>query len=99
VFSIIKALTVVLDREFGGRFCGERNIAGKLKPLEVERQIAPGKYPDGDGLYLVVAGPDAKNWSFRYWFAGRERWYGLGSFKSVSLKDARLARDAARVAC
>jgi integrase len=72
-------------------------MAGKLKPLDVERETKPGKYADGGGLYLIVTGPDAKNWSFRYWFAGRERWYGLGSFKSVSLKDARLARDAARL--
>jgi hypothetical protein len=47
VFSLIKALTVVLDREFGGRFLWRANMAGKLKPLEVERQITPGKYPDG----------------------------------------------------
>ena len=29
--------------------------------------------------------------------AGKERWHGLGSFKDDSLKDARLARDAARL--
>jgi len=27
-------------------------MAGKLKPLEVERETKPGKYADGDGLYL-----------------------------------------------
>jgi hypothetical protein len=27
-------------------------MAGKLKPLEVARQITPGKYPDGDGLIV-----------------------------------------------
>jgi hypothetical protein len=72
-------------------------MAGRLKPLDVERETKPGKYADGDGLYLIVAGPDAKNWSFRYWFDGKERWAGLGSFKEVSLKEARLARDAARL--
>ena len=30
-------------------------MPGKLKPLDVERETRPGKYPDGDGLYLVVA--------------------------------------------
>ena len=25
-------------------------MAGKLKPLDVERETRPGKYPDGDGL-------------------------------------------------
>jgi hypothetical protein len=30
-------------------------MPGRLKPLDVERETRPGKYPDGDGLYLVVA--------------------------------------------
>jgi len=72
-------------------------MPGKLKPLEVERETLPGKYPDGDGLYLIVASATSKNWSYRYWKDGKQRWLGLGSFKDVSLKDARLARDAARL--
>lgn len=71
-------------------------MAGKLKPLDVARQITPGKYADGDGLYLIVAGPTSRNWSYRYWIAGKERWHGLGSLNDVSLKDARIKRDAAR---
>src|SRR5450631_2037452 len=72
-------------------------MAGKLKPLDVERENRPGKYADGDGLYLIVSGATSKNWSYRYWKYGKQRWLGLGSFKDVSLKDARLARDAARL--
>ncbi len=72
-------------------------MAGKLKPLDIQREEKPGKYADGDGLYLMIAGPTSKNWSYRYWFKGKERWHGLGSFKDVSLRDARLARDAARL--
>jgi integrase len=72
-------------------------MAGKLKPLDVERQETPGKYADGDGLYLIVVSATSKYWSYRYWFKGKERWHGLGSFKDVSLKEARLARDAARL--
>lgn len=71
-------------------------MSGKLKPLDVDRETRPGKYPDGDGLYLVVASATSKNWSYRYWKDGKQRWLGLGSFKDVSLKEARLARDAAR---
>ena len=71
-------------------------MAGKLKPLEVARQVTPGKYPDGDGLYLIVAGPTSRNWSYRYWIKGKERWHGLGSLQDVSLKDARIKRDKAR---
>lgn len=72
-------------------------MAGRLKPLDVQRQTKPGKYADGDGLYLIITGPTSKSWSYRYWKDGKERWHGLGSFKEVSLKDARLARDAARL--
>jgi integrase len=72
-------------------------MAGKLKALDVEREIRPGKYADGDSLYLIVASATSKNWSYRYWKDGKQRWHGLGSFKHVSLKDARLARDAARL--
>jgi len=72
-------------------------MAGKLKPLDVERENRPGKYADGDGLYLIVNGATSKNWNYRYWKHGKQRWLGLGSFKDVSLKDARLARDAARL--
>jgi integrase len=72
-------------------------MAGKLKPLDVERETRPGKYSDGDGLYLVVASVTSKNWNYRYWKEGKQRWLGLGSLKDVALKDARLARDAARL--
>src|SRR3977135_52138 len=71
-------------------------MAGKLKPLEVARLVTPGKYPDGDGLYLVIAGATSRNWSYRYWINGKERWHGLGSLNGVSLRDARFKRDAAR---
>jgi hypothetical protein len=71
-------------------------MAGKLKPLEVARQVTPGKYPDGDGLYLIVSSPTSRNWSYRYWIKGKERWHGLGSLQDLSLKDARIKRDAAR---
>ena len=72
-------------------------MAGKLKPLDIERETRPGKYADGGGLYLIVASETSKNWSYRYWIDGKERWHGLGSFRDLSLKDARLARDAARL--
>jgi integrase len=71
-------------------------MAGRLKPLDVDRLVEAGKYADGDGLYLVVAGPMSRNWSYRYWINRKERWHGLGSVKDVSLREARIKRDAAR---
>ncbi|WP_198400335.1 DUF4102 domain-containing protein [Bradyrhizobium pachyrhizi] len=40
-------------------------MAGKLKPLDIERETKPGKYTDSDGLYLIVTGPAAKSWPYR----------------------------------
>jgi integrase len=71
-------------------------LAGQLKPLDVARLVTPGKYPDGDGLYLVVAGPTSRHWSYRYWINGKQRWHGLGSLNDLSLRDARIKRDTAR---
>ena len=71
-------------------------MPGRLTSLEVARKITPGKYPDGEGLYLIVAGPKSRNWSYRYWIQGKERWHGLGSLPDVSLREARIKRDAAR---
>jgi len=48
-------------------------MPGMLKPLDVEREMKPGKHADGDGLYLIVTGPAAKSWSYRYWKDGKER--------------------------
>jgi hypothetical protein len=42
-------------------------MPGWLKPLDVERETKSGKYADGDGLYLVITGPAAKSWSYRWW--------------------------------
>jgi hypothetical protein len=78
-------------------FAREKHMAGKLRPLDVERETRPGKYFDGDGLYLVVKGATSRNWIYRYRKNGKERWLGLGSLKDVSLKNARMARDAARL--
>jgi hypothetical protein len=58
-------------------------MAGRLNPLDVEREEKPGKYADGDGLYLIVARPTSKNRRDRCWFNGNERWHGLGSFKDA----------------
>jgi hypothetical protein len=91
----LRALTVAFAVGLADGF-SERALAGKLKPLHVARLVAPGKYPDGDGLYLVVAGPASRNWSYRYWINGKQRWHGLGSLNDLSLRDARIRRDAAR---
>jgi integrase len=52
----------------------------------------PGRYGDGNGLYLTVRGPQAKFWSLRYVKAGRMREIGLGAAcgrGAVLLSEAR----------
>jgi hypothetical protein len=56
-------------------------MAGRLKPLDVERLIQPGKYADGGGLYLIVTGPTSKSWSYRYWKDRKERWHSTASVR------------------
>lgn len=62
---------------------------GKLNPLQVRNLKEPGRYSDGDGLILEVRPGGSKSWIARLQSNGRRRDYGLGSFKDVSLNDAR----------
>jgi integrase len=60
----------------------------KLTALKV-RTALPGKHGDGRGLQLVVSSTGARKWVFRIRRHGRSHEYGLGSYPSVSLADAR----------
>ena len=50
----------------------------------------PGKYNDGNGLYLVVDESGARRWIQRIVIRGKRCEIGLGSYKLVSLSEARL---------
>jgi len=63
----------------------------KLKALEVRN--GEGKLFDGAGLYLQKRAIDKGRWVYRYKFQGRSREMGLGPYPTVSLADARKARD------
>ncbi len=57
----------------------------------------PGRYSDGNGLYLVVRPGGSKQWMFLYRREGKLREMGLGSpLKGVTLAKARALRDEAR---
>ncbi len=57
------------------------------------KHAKPGMHPDGGGLCLqVTTGKDGqinKSWIFRFAVAGKERQMGLGSEKTIGLRDAR----------
>jgi integrase len=57
----------------------------------------PGRYADGNGLYLVVRPGGSRQWVFLYRRGGKLREMGLGSpTKGVTLAMARDLRDEAR---
>lgn len=56
----------------------------------------PGRFGDGDGLYLIVDPSGARRWIFLFRFNGKQREMGLGGVHVVTLAEARSKRDKAR---
>src|SRR5271163_2871414 len=68
-----------------------------LTARTIETAKKPGRYSDGNGLYLVVRPGGSKQWMFLYRRDGKLREMGLGSpLKGVTLAMARGLRDEAR---
>lgn len=61
----------------------------RLSALRVAKEVAPGHYADGGGLYMQIADSGARSWVFRFRFDGRVREMGLGPLSRVSLGEAR----------
>lgn len=66
---------------------------GKLSATAVKSAATPGRFGDGDGLFLIVQPSGSKSWVCRVQKNGRRRDFGLGSASKVSLA---LARERAR---
>jgi integrase len=66
-----------------------RHPSNALSPAKVRAVSEPGRYADGNGLYLVVDPGGAKRWLLRTVIKGRRRDLGLGSLRLVSLGAAR----------
>jgi len=72
-----------------------------LTTVQVRAHKVPGRYADGNGLYLVVEPSGSKRWLLRTMVQGRRRDIGLGGVSLVTLAEARekaltfrkLARD------
>jgi len=71
-------------------------IANKLSAKSVRSIGEPGRYGDGNGLYLQVGPTGTKARVFRYKVDGRERFMGFGSVELVSLAEAREKAQEAR---
>lgn len=62
---------------------------GRLTVAGIAKLTAPGRYSDGNGLYLQISRWGTKAWILRYQFNGRSREMGLGSYADIGLKEAR----------
>lgn len=60
-----------------------------LSTVKVNSLKDPGRYADGNGLYLIVDPSGAKRWVLRTIVHGRRRDIGLGGLRLVSLAEAR----------
>ncbi len=54
------------------------------------------RYADGQGLYLEVTPSGSKLWRLKYRYSGKEKRLALGVYPSVTLGEARRARDTAK---
>ena len=64
---------------------------GKLSSKALAKLDAPGRYADGDGLYLFVDSKQRRYWQLRYMIAGRRRDMAIGPERNFSLAQAREA--------
>jgi Arm DNA-binding domain len=60
-----------------------------LTAMRVNSISVPGRYGDGNGLYLVADPSGAKRWVLRTVVHGKRRDIGLGGLRLVSLAEAR----------
>ena len=74
-----------------GRDPGKRRGKHPHWPLteQVIRQAKPGRYADGNGLYLFVRPSGARSWVQRLVINGRRRDLGLGNCELVPLAEVR----------
>jgi len=56
----------------------------QLKPKEKNYKLS-----DGEGLNLLVRKSGTKSWQLKYRFAGKEKTLSIGTYPTVSLKEAR----------
>ena len=73
-----------------------------LTEAECKNAVCPpekkqARYADSGGMYLQVSPAGSKRWFLKYRVGGKEKQLALGRYPDVSLKSARLARDAAKL--
>ena len=64
-------------------------MRGRLTVKQINALPKPGRYADGDTLFLVVAPRGSKSWVQRLTIHGRRHDIGLGGYPLVTLAEAR----------
>jgi integrase len=62
----------------------------QLTRSKVKSIMTPGRYGDGQGLYLVVREGGSRYWQWRGTVLGKRREIGIGSAHRIALADARV---------
>ncbi len=76
-----------------------KEVRDALTAAKVRQEKRPGRYADGNGLYLHVSETGARWWIWRGTVHGRRVERGMGSSRLIDLKEARdIARAWRRIA-
>ncbi|WP_082079880.1 tyrosine-type recombinase/integrase [Cupriavidus basilensis] len=61
----------------------------RLSAIGISKEVNPGYYADGGGLYLQISPSGSRSWIFRFTIGGRTREMGLGPLALLPLAAAR----------
>ena len=76
-----------------------KELHNALTAIKVNRMKEPGRFADGNGLYLVISKTGGKWWQWRGTVHDRRQELGIGPVRFYDLKEAReIARQWRRIA-
>jgi integrase len=85
----------IFGAKWGWKWGQRARVINKLTDRQVKNLKAPGRYSDGNGLYLNVGPTGSKSWLFLYVHrkTKKRREMGLGASSAVSLRDLASAKQ------
>ena len=99
MYSVVARQPVLIGGIVGGIKTGYPQLMAltdtairQLKPKEKNYKTS-----DGEGLNLLIRTTGTKSWQLKYRFAGKEKSLSLGTYPTVSLKEARKRKIAAQL--
>lgn len=71
--------------------------ASEVKSFTCPKDKKQIKKSDGNGLFLLIKNNNSKLWRFRYKYSSKHQEMALGKYPLISLADARISADKARI--